>query len=867
MTGVKACFILLLTGLAAQLLRRSSAAKRHLLWVAGIGAAVILPLITLSVPNWSVPLRYSVATAPLAEIQVAVGSAASLGAVQEPGAQTRRNVTPVGRIPAASAPRVANGATLGNARFDLGWPAALFAIWMLGAVIALWPWLLGVIGRSDLMQQASDLLPAPWERSLHELQAEGFVPKRVQVLTAADCSTPMTWGVIRPVVLVPTHTTWCENERRNALLHEFAHVRRADYLCKLASRILCSIYWFNPLAWLAARAERLSREQACDDAVLRSGSRASAYAQQLLDVASGAGRYTIAAAALTMARPSNLARRLRAILDAAPDRSPTGRGLSSIAVGAVCVIVPPLAALSPEWIRESSVTPPQVSAPRLQGEQSRSAPPPIPSSVRAVFDTAMQTLTDSSAMTLTRATDRMANLASGIATLSPATVQLDQQAVDCVPSGKRSSGSIHNDDGRGPEGRRWQVRWTDGTCRIELDARGTFTLSPNGDDITAITARGYVDLEEDDGRTERRVRMQRGDDGGIERTYWVNGTRATWDADAAAWFSRVLVMLDRRTAFAVDTRLPMLLQRGGVEAVLAEVSQMPSSYAQRVYYTKLFQRQSLSTEQLVRVLETATSTFDSGYEKAELLLSVAKQPNFAAPVHLAFAQMARSIESDYEKRRALSALLARSDLKPDVVRTMLEATEGMKSDYELAELLLAIDRRYAVDETTRPFYIRALSTIESDYEQRRVLTAIMRAGEISPAASGEMISIAGRTMKGYELAEFLAQISAKGTMDQATSTAFFNATKNVESAYERRRVLQALLQKGELTKPIIEGILGTAATIENDFECAELLVSVARTGKVDDTLRPSYEKAAATIGSDYEYGRAMSAVRRSAQRS
>ncbi|MGH7712976.1 MAG: M56 family metallopeptidase, partial [Gemmatimonadaceae bacterium] len=540
----------------------------------------------------------------------------------------------------------------------------------------------------------------------------------------------------------------------------------------------CTIYWFNPLAWLAARTERVTREQACDDAVLRCGSRPSTYAQQLLEVAHGDWPNTLAVAALTMASRSSIARRLRAILDVAPDRSPTGRGLSSVALGAVCVLVPPLAAVAPEWVGVAVNAAPNefvVTLPPPSNAPSVSEAVRLPTSAAAPHTAPM--------------------LAAA------------QQTTDCVPSsGKRSSTSIQSSDSDSPSRRRWHVKWSDASCRIELDARGTFTLSPNADDVVALSSGGYFELLYDDGRLDRRVRLERGDGGSLERTYWVNGRREPWNADAGSWFARTLVALDRRTAFAVDTRLPMLLQRGGVEAVMDEVAQMPSTYPQRVYFTKLFERQKLSAEQLIRVLETASRNFDSDYEKAELLLRVAKQPAFAEPVHLAFAQMARGIKSDYEKRRGLGALLVRDDLKPEVVGTMLQATEDMKSDYELAELLLGIDRRYAADESTRQYYVRALSTIESDYEQRRVLTAIMRSGALSAAATGEVIAIAGRTMKGYELAEFLVEISSKGSLDQTTSTAFFNATKNVNSDYERRRVLEALLRKGQLNREVVEGI-------------------------------------------------------------
>lgn len=834
---LKASVIVALTGVVARLLRRLSAAKRHLLWRSAIAAAAVIPLVTFSLPSWRIQLHYSGAT-QLAPIVSAVdswpGVTVGVAAAAEAGSQARA----ANRVSEASSLGAASGERA-PARVGPSVTAALFVVWFAGAVLVLLPWAAGVSGRARLARRASDLLPATWERSLRSLRAEGLVPARVRVLSAPECATPMAWGVVTPVVLVPAFSTWQEHERRNALLHEFAHVRRGDYVSKLASRLLCSVYWFNPFVWMAARAERLSREQACDDAVLRSGSRPSAYAQQLLEVASGGGRPLLAAAALTMARGSNLATRLRAILDPTHDRSPTGRSFASAALGSTLALVPPLAAFSPEWVLRAAAPQAQPVTAATRDSAAGPARNPLPLPALPPMTTAARLRT-------------------------VAAVPAWQEG-ECPATGKRSSTSVQSNDDGARERRRWQVKWSNGACRIELDARGEFTLSPNADDVVAITRGGYLDLLHDDGRTERRLRIERGD-AALERTYWIDRRRSTWNADAAAWFARTLILLDRRTAFAVETRLPRLLERGGVDAVLAETALMPSAYAQRVYFSKLFEVRTLTAEQLLRVLDTASRNPGSAYEKAELLLRVAKQATFAEPVHLAFAQLARSIDSDYEKRRALGALLARGDLKPAVVRTMLQATEGMRSDYELAELLIAIDRRYAVDDSTRPHYVRALATIDSDYEQRRVLSAIMRAGGLPATVTGEVIGTAGRSMKGYELAEFLVDVAANGTLDETTTAVFFEAARNVQSDYERRRVLATLLKRGQLTSPVVEGILTTAATIDSDFECAELLVALSRAVKIDDTLRPAFERAAATIESDNEYGRVMSAMRRSAPR-
>ena len=81
----------------------------------------------------------------------------------------------------------------------------------------------------------------------------------------------MTAGWLRPTILLPRDAgEWNEAERRNALVHELEHVRRADWAIQVVARVACGLYWFHPLAWAAWRRMALDAERACDDAVLRS---------------------------------------------------------------------------------------------------------------------------------------------------------------------------------------------------------------------------------------------------------------------------------------------------------------------------------------------------------------------------------------------------------------------------------------------------------------------------------------------------------------------------------------------------------------------------------------------------------------------
>jgi beta-lactamase regulating signal transducer with metallopeptidase domain len=173
---------------------------------------------------------------------------------------------------------------------------------------------------------------ARWRRDAHPLESAHWTATlasfdcRVRVLESRHIASPCTWGVIFPVLLLPSAgDAWSESARRSALLHELAHLQRRDALSSLVSRLACVLHWYNPLVWFAAARARNLQERACDDAVLRAGTMPSDYAQFVLDVAahmSGMGRPHSPAIGMTH---SSLRTRLVAILDPQARRSRPAR--------------------------------------------------------------------------------------------------------------------------------------------------------------------------------------------------------------------------------------------------------------------------------------------------------------------------------------------------------------------------------------------------------------------------------------------------------------------------------------------------------------------------------------------------------------
>ncbi|MDP7017326.1 MAG: M56 family metallopeptidase, partial [Pirellulaceae bacterium] len=147
--------------------------------------------------------------------------------------------------------------------------------------------------------------------SLRELLGIG---EPVRILVSDRRTMPMTWGVVRPQLLLPAEAAdWPDSRMRSVLLHELGHIQRRDSLIQVIVESARAIHWLNPLVWVAAWRLSVEREAACDDLVLRSGVKPSEYAADVLDIAIGCGASGTAGAA-PMARTTRIQSRIRAIL-------------------------------------------------------------------------------------------------------------------------------------------------------------------------------------------------------------------------------------------------------------------------------------------------------------------------------------------------------------------------------------------------------------------------------------------------------------------------------------------------------------------------------------------------------------------------
>ncbi|MDE7300513.1 MAG: hypothetical protein K2N94_17100, partial [Lachnospiraceae bacterium] len=113
-------------------------------------------------------------------------------------------------------------------------------------------------------------LPAEQEAAGRWL-AEQKGCRRVCIRVSDRISSPLTYGIIRPVILLPKGLDCGEGELRQILEHEYAHIRHFDAANKIVLAVTLCIHWFNPFVWALYILANRDMELYCDEAVVRRG--------------------------------------------------------------------------------------------------------------------------------------------------------------------------------------------------------------------------------------------------------------------------------------------------------------------------------------------------------------------------------------------------------------------------------------------------------------------------------------------------------------------------------------------------------------------------------------------------------------------
>ena len=198
------------------------------------------------------------------------------GAVYLPIEQPKGEIVP---LPDADV----TGEYTGKTSFSVLWNSLslyLPTIWAIGVCVCALFFLTGYL---RCLREFCTALPVT-EDYAKEWLKQHSVNRTITIRQSDKISAPLTYGMLRPVILMPKKTDWNNHAQLDYVLyHEFTHIRRFDLLAKLVTIAAVCLHWFNPFVWLMYFFFNRDLELSCDDCVVKHFKEAKAdYANTLI---------------------------------------------------------------------------------------------------------------------------------------------------------------------------------------------------------------------------------------------------------------------------------------------------------------------------------------------------------------------------------------------------------------------------------------------------------------------------------------------------------------------------------------------------------------------------------------------------------
>jgi beta-lactamase regulating signal transducer with metallopeptidase domain len=679
------------------------------------------------------------------------------------------------------------------------------------------------------------------------------IDRPIRVLRSDQISTPVAIGYRHPVILLPADLgdNLFGDELDTVVLHELAHLARRDDWAKLFQRLVQAVLFFHPAIWWVSRRLDLDREIACDNWVIARTGAPTRYARclaRLMEMTAFAPQPALASGAVTTNK--QIFRRFESLL---AQRGKTVSALSRRSLIMVATVLLAAGVMAPQLFPAVTISDGSLSygdVTYIFASDAGTAAGPAQSAAVVVGASAspsarayVVTPGDAgSGIVVPRAHGYQYGYVMG----SPSAVSVGQIGSGLVIAS-------HGDNGVST------YTWNDGRRKLKVRLEGDIQFNDDETDIVSLSPGGYFEIVDQRDRTHHVLEVEPDRDGNLDYTYYRDRIRRDFDDEGRAWLAKALPEILTITAINVDERVERIRRKEGVQGVIELTQMLDSDYTKRRYFEALLDSGPLTADELREVLSQVARKFESDFEKAELLITIADQADRKDFPTKAYLEAVRSLDSDFETRRSLSAVSLDGEADPAILAEAIRTAGELDSDFEKAELLISLSPEQLDDPEVNQAFVDALGSIQSDFEFRRVLQAQALNREVDDGFIEDVLRLTNRMSSDFEKAELLIFLDQRAAAGNRLALPYVEAIKGLHSDYDKRRVLETLeLPDGD--EVLLLRVLDIVDDISSDFDKAEYLQAVRSRYTANEKALDAYLRSLDGISSDYDRSRVLQSM-------
>ncbi len=440
-----------------------------------------------------------------------------------------------------------------------------------------------------------------------------------------------------------------------------------------------------------------------------------------------------------------------------------------------------------------------------------------------------------------------------------------------------------------------KYRWSSstGVTDFNIELRGSLELTDDDKDVRSMSDDGYLEITKTVFGSRRTIIIESAGGGKVRKQYYEGRTEMKWEPDGRSWLAEILPDIVRNTTIGAESRVKRFFSKGGVDAVMEEITRIDSDHVKH-HYGNVLMKLQVPIKAHAAIVRRLSEEMDSDHFIASFLKENLDKFLASREGTTAVFAATREMDSDYYKTVVIKEALRGHSASAENVKVILGAAGEMESDHFITEVLKSLLDQGDLSDAVLTELINTTRSIESDHYQTVVLTRAMEKPNLSAAAHAMVIEAIKDIESDHYLTEVIKQLLTAKLTDELL-TLLLDITSSIESDHYSSQVLGNLLRRQQLSdgqlKKVLEAagrigsdhyklqvlktaletpstnegtllaILGAAGSIDSDHYLTELLVALSdqvRNGSA--ALKDAYRATARQISSETYYGRALRAI-------
>jgi hypothetical protein len=395
---------------------------------------------------------------------------------------------------------------------------------------------------------------------------------------------------------------------------------------------------------------------------------------------------------------------------------------------------------------------------------------------------------------------------------------------------------------------------------LEMTVRGEVEFNDDYTEIRRISGGGSLEIRERRGGLSRRLEIEAGSSGGLNVHYFVDGQSRSYDAEAKAWFAKVLDRAVTESGLNAKPRAQKILRERGANGLLDEISRLKSDHVKGLYFQELLKSESLDARAATRAIGIVAREMNSDHYKAQVLGGLPENVLRDEATRISYLEACGTIRSDHYRAQCLTAVLKSGNLSKPALMLALKGVNGISSDHYKTQVLLQTIDGALEDAAVRSAYVEAASTIGSDHYRAQALSAVLKRGNLSKESLTTVVKSASGITSDHYKTQTLLSVADNSLDDPTIRSAYVDTASTIGSDHYRAQALSAFLSKGSNSKESLLVALKATTGMSSDHYKAQTLLQLAGQRPGDETVRAALIEAARSIKSDYERGRVLAAL-------